>query len=101
MDVIQVPKLEARMMRRELTSPSSNSRPSAVGYAVHALGNHPGPIRPRGLEAPAHVKFTVGTPLNFLLAAEMEIPVTWVADGPAAIAWQKREDRLSLLQWNN
>jgi len=39
--------------------------------------------------------------LNLLLAAEMEVPVTWVADGPAAIAGQKREDRLSLVPRNN
>jgi len=53
------------------------------------------------LEAPAHVKFAVGVPVNLLLAAEMEVPVTWVADGPATIAGQKRENRLSLVPRNN
>ena len=47
------------------------------------------------------MKFTVGMTLNLLLAAEMEVPVAWVADRPAAIAGQEREDRLSLLQRNN
>jgi hypothetical protein len=58
-------------------------------------------MRPRGLEAPAHVKFTVGMTLNLLLAAEMEVPVAWVADRPAAIAGQKRDHRLSLLRRDN
>ena len=47
------------------------------------------------------MKLTIGMTLNLLLAAEMEVPVARVADRPAAIAWQKREDRLPLLQRNN
>ena len=69
------------------------------------LGNHPWPVRlaegSRWLETPSHVKFTVGMPLNLLLAAEMEVPVAWVANRPAAIAGQQRDDRLSLLSRNN
>jgi hypothetical protein len=68
---------------------------------MHKLGNHPGAIRPRGLEAPSHVKFTVGIPINLLLAAKMKVLVAWVANRPTAIAWQKREDRLSLVPRNN
>lgn len=51
---------------------------------------------PRGLEAPMHMKFTIGMALNPSLAAEVEIPVSWIAYRPAAIAGQKRIDRLSL-----
>ena len=69
------------------------------------LRNHPWAVRlaegSRRLETPAHVEFTVGTPLNLLLAAEMEVPETRVADRPAAIVRQKRDDRLSLLPRNS
>jgi hypothetical protein len=40
-------------------------------------------------------------PLNLLLATEMKVLVAWIADGPAAITGQQRDDRLSLLQWDN
>jgi hypothetical protein len=43
-----------------------------------------------------HMKFTIGMALNPSLAAEVEIPVSWIAYRPAAIAGQKRIDRLSL-----
>jgi hypothetical protein len=39
--------------------------------------------------------------IDLLLAAEMEVLVTGVADRPAAIAGQKREDRLTLLLRND
>jgi hypothetical protein len=43
-----------------------------------------------------HVKFTIGMAINPSLAAEVEIPVSRIAQGPAAIAGQQRVDRLSL-----
>ena len=77
----------------------------AASSAPKKLGKHPWPVRlakgSRRLEAPAHVEFTVGTSLNLLLAAEMEVPETWVADRPAAIVRQKRDDRLFLLPRNS
>ncbi|HEX8961536.1 MAG TPA: hypothetical protein VF801_00925, partial [Rhodocyclaceae bacterium] len=50
---------------------------------------------------PSHVKFTKGMTVSLLLAAEMKILVARVADGPAAIAGQQRDDRLSLRSRNN
>jgi hypothetical protein len=38
---------------------------------------------------------------SVLLAAEMKVLVAWVTDRPAAITGQQRDDRLSLLQWDN
>jgi len=53
------------------------------------------------LESLARVKFTIGVPLNQRLATEMKVLVAWVADGPAALAGQKRKDRLPLVPRNN
>ena len=44
--------------------------------------------------------FAVRMPRNLLLAAEMEIRVLRIADGPAAIAGQECEHRLPLC-WRN
>ena len=52
------------------------------------------------LETKARVKFAVGKAWQLVLAAEVKIPVSWVANGPAAVIGQEREDRLSLAQRN-
>ena len=48
------------------------------------------------LEAEARVKFAVGKAWQLLLAAEVEIPVQWVANRPSTVVAQERRDRLSL-----
>lgn len=50
------------------------------------------------LEAEARVKFAVGKAWQLVLAAEVKIPVLWVANRPAAVIGQEREDRLALAQ---
>ena len=42
-----------------------------------------------------HVEFTIRTPIDLPLAAEVEIPVQWIAYWPAAVVGQKCVDRLS------
>jgi hypothetical protein len=46
------------------------------------------------------MEFAIRMPRNLLLAAEMEVPMLRIADGPAAIARQEREHRLPLC-WRN
>jgi hypothetical protein len=74
---------------------------SIVTSPFRILRNHPRPIETpaegsRGLKAQAHMALAVRMPRNFLLAAEMEVAVLRIADGPAAIAGQEREHRLPL-----
>ena len=48
------------------------------------------------LDAETCVKFAVGKAWHLGLAAEVEIPVLWVANRPSAVVAQERGDRLSL-----
>jgi hypothetical protein len=48
------------------------------------------------LGAQVYVKFAVGKAWQLVLAAEMKIPVQWIANRPAAVIRQERDDRLSL-----
>lgn len=79
-------RLDVDLVKARVLTHRVDDNPSSISLGVTAgcrcvstLGSHPWPVvgnaRPRGLEAPLHVKFTIGMAVDTLLAAEVEVPV--------------------------